>query len=292
MAIASVRRALLQAGSRVRGTLLGALVVTSLWGVPALAGDTAWLRRADPVRIMAFGDSITAGVGADGADVGGGGYRGELERLLAADGYHYVMTGGRSDYSARVAMRAHEGHPGYVLRSYASAPAPQLYGAVVHKALGTYDPDIILLMAGTNDLLRLTRRVPGYTLAGVAESMNALLGQIFTEKPNVDVIVAGVVASPYISTCVVERFDGAAGSQCGGKQIENLRTLVARYAARGFHIVYASGMETAVPRDEVHFPDGIHPCGPGGYAAVARVWLRAIEDETAAPNQSVARSLP
>ncbi len=271
--------------------LFGALVAIASFGVPAQAGDTAWLRRANPVRIMAFGDSITAGVGPKGADIGGGGYRGELQWLLTARGYRYVMIGGRSDFSARVAMRAHEGHPGYVIRSFASAPAPQLYGAVAHKALATYDPDVILLMAGTNDLLRLTHRVPGYSLAGVTEGMNALLGQIFAEKPNVDVIVAGVVASPHISTCVVERFDGAAGSQCGGKQIDNVRTLVARYAARGFHIVYASGMESAVPRDELHFPDGIHPCGPGGYAAVARVWLRAIEDPSNAPNQSVARGL-
>ena len=30
-------------------------------------------------------------------------------------------------------------------------------------------------------------------------------------------------------------------------------------------------MADAVPRDRDHFPDGIHPCGAGGYAAVADV---------------------
>jgi hypothetical protein len=42
-------------------------------------------------------------------------------------------------------------------------------------------------------------------------------------------------------------------------------------------VTLAADMSTAVPRDSAHFPDGIHPCGAGGYAAVAGVWLRAIE---------------
>ena len=110
--------------------------------------------------------------------------------------------------------------------------------------------------------------------------MNALLAQIFYEKPTVDVIVAGVVASPNIALCAVERFDGVDDASCGDGAAQSLKTLVAAYAARGFHIALASGMDAAVPRDKLHFPDGIHPCGPGGYAAVARVWLQAIESET------------
>jgi len=45
----------------------------------------------------------------------------------------------------------------------------------------------------------------------------------------------------------------------------------------GYRISFAPAMATAVPRDATHFPDGIHPCGAGGYAAVADVWLHAIE---------------
>jgi hypothetical protein len=40
-------------------------------------------------------------------------------------------------------------------------------------------------------------------------------------------------------------------------------------------------MDAAVPRDRTHFPDGIHPSGPGGYRAMADVWMRAIESVTA-----------
>jgi hypothetical protein len=39
-------------------------------------------------------------------------------------------------------------------------------------------------------------------------------------------------------------------------------------------------MAGAVPRDRDHFPDGIHPCGAGGYAAVASAWFKAISAVT------------
>ncbi len=243
------------------------------------SADSVWLAKTVPMRIMALGDSITAGVGEHGVDTGSGGYRAELQRQLDNRGYHYTMVGDRSDYSARLIRRHHEGWPGYVIRSFSSDSAPQLYGRVTHDALKANDPDVVLLMAGTNDLLRLARRSAGYTVPNIVESMNALLAQIFYEKPNVDVIVAGVVASPRVHACDVERFNGT--GTCGLDGGPNLRRLVADYAARGFHIALAPNMSDAVPRDKVHFPDGIHPSGQGGYDAVARVWVHAIEDLTA-----------
>ncbi|MBD5633803.1 MAG: hypothetical protein IAI49_04915 [Candidatus Eremiobacteraeota bacterium] len=254
----------------------------------AQAADTAWIAKADPVRIMALGDSITAGVGAKGADIGGGGYRGELEKMLDAAGYHYEMTGSRSDFSDRVEFRAHEGWPGYVIRAVPSDPSHELYGSVTARAVAEADPDVILLMAGTNDLLRLEHHQAGYTVDTIVAGMDALLDQIFAEKPRVHVILAGVVDSPFISDCTVKRFDGVEG--CDGDQGASLRTLADKYRKLGFSIAFATRMDAAVPRDRDHFPDGIHPCGAGGYAAVARVWMHAIEQQTApGGNVAVAR---
>jgi lysophospholipase L1-like esterase len=258
----------------------------------ARAGAGPWLAKAGPVRIMALGDSITAGVGAQGVDTGSGGYRGALERLLDTHSFHYTMIGGRSDYSAQVRMRAHEGWPGYVLRSFPSDRAPQLYGAVTKSAIESYDPDVILLMAGTNDLLRLAKHRPGYTISNIVESMDALLAQIFYLKPGVDVIVAGVVDSPRVHACDIAHFDGIPSEgECGEMDGPSVRTLVENFRARGFHISFASGMSGAVPRDKEHFPDGIHPSGPGGYEAVAQAWLQAIEDQTSDDATAVAGGL-
>jgi lysophospholipase L1-like esterase len=251
--------------------------------LPGSAAGTAWIAKTDTIRIMALGDSITAGVGAHGADVGGGGYRGELENLLDAAGYRYEMIGSRSDYSERVHAPAHEGWPGYVVRSLPSDPGHELLGPVTENAVDAYDPDVILLMAGTNDLLRLERHSAGYTVDGIVSGMDALLGQIFFDKPRVHIILAGVVASPDISECTVERFDGVVTPACPSDGGASLVTLVQKYRALGFDIVLAPRMDAAVPRDGEHFPDGIHPSGAGGYAAVARVWMNAIASQTQPP---------
>jgi lysophospholipase L1-like esterase len=244
-------------------------------GAATYGAETFQLTRTTPLRIMALGDSITAGVGANGSIVEDGGYRGPLAALLARAGYHLTFVGSRSDYSKAINEKAHEGWPGFVLRSFPSDPGPgQLYGPLVRRALNAADPDIVLLMAGTNDMLRLEKHAAGYTLPNILTSMDMLLAEIFAAKPNVYVIVAPVVDSPKIEPCVLETFAGAPGC---GSSTENLQTIVTAYAQRGFHVTLAADMSTAVPRDSAHFPDGIHPCGAGGYAAVAGVWLRAIE---------------
>ncbi len=234
------------------------------------------ISREAPVRIMALGDSITAGVGPNGIRADDGGYRGTLESMLADAGYHAHFVGSRTDYSAALSERGHEGWPGYVLRSFPADPGPgQLYGPVVADAIHAADPDVILLMAGTNDLLRSTRGVPGYTVPTIVHSMDLVLREIFRTKPGVEVIVAPVVASPRIDACDLAKFNG--DNLCGPAGPESLKSLVAAYARRGFHITLAARMARAVPRDDDHFPDGIHPCGDGGYAAVARAWFSAIK---------------
>lgn len=269
-----------------------AAVVAGLVRSRAVAADSAWIAKADPVRIMALGDSITAGVGAKGVDVGGGGYRGELERLLDGAGYRYDLIGSRSDYSERLEHRGHEGWPGYVIRSLPSDPGHELLGDTTRRALSEYNPDVILLMAGTNDLLRLERHSAGYSVANILAGMDALLNQIFSQDPSVHVILAGVVDSPFIADCTVKRFDGVDGWGCNGGNGPNLKTVVAKYRTLGFNIELASRMDAAVPRDREHFPDGIHPSGAGGYAAIARVWMHAIEDETVPSTARVAAAPP
>ncbi len=193
------------------------------------------LARNSVIRVMALGDSITAGVGAYGSHIDDGGYRGALAKLLAKNGYRVKFVGSRNDYSAAIDDRAHEGWPGYVLRSFPSDPGPgQLYGALVRKAIRRYEPDLILLMAGTNDLLRLEKRADGYTLANIAHSMDLLLGEVFRQKPHVRVIVAPVVASPLVDICTLAHFDGGEDSACGPSETENLATLVRDYARRGY----------------------------------------------------------
>ncbi len=254
---------------------------------PLHAQPTAPLAKTSTLRIMALGDSITAGVGPHGAPQEDGGYRGELATLLASHGYHAVFVGSRADYSERIVERAHEGWPGYVLRSFPSDPGPgQLYGPLVQAALRRNAPDIVLLMAGTNDLLRSTQGDAGYTVPNILDSLSLVIEQIVTERPGALVLVAPVVRSPKIDACTLARFDGIA--TCDGPGGASLRTVVARFAERGANVALAAGMDDAVPADLEHFPDGIHPSGAGGYRAIAGVWFATIDRLAQASSSDVA----
>lgn len=228
-----------------------------------------------PMTIMELGDSITAGVGPNGVDNGRAGYRLPLTRLLEAGGYDFKMVGSRADYSGTLDVGDHEGWPGYVLRSFPSDPAPQLLGAVTASAITKYHPSVILLMAGTNDLLRHARNSKDYTQANIARSLDMELAQIFGLEPSARVIVAGVVDSPRVPHAAVAAFSN------------DVTTLVERYRSRGFRIAQAEGMSSAVPRNGGSFPDGIHPATLG-YDSMAAVWFKALGTTLALwPNPSV-----
>jgi len=216
-----------------------------------------------PISIMELGDSITAGVGARGVDNGRAGYRLPLTRLLQAGGYTFRMVGDRSDFAGALDIGEHEGWPGYVLRSFPSDPAPQLLGDVTWRAVGTYRPSIILLMAGTNDLLRHARHSAGYTQANIARSLDMEIAEIFGLDPSARVVVAGVIDSPRVPHAAIAAFANDA------------RTIVGRYRSRGYRIELADGMDAAVPRTSQFFPDGIHPATQG-YDMMAAVWFKAV----------------
>ena len=238
--------------------------------LPAPTATPIVVTKAEPIKIMALGDSITAGVGPHGAARSDGGYRSALTRSLAAGGYVATMVGERRDFSADLSDPEHEGWPGYVLRSVPSDPAPQLLGDVTKRAVEGYHPDVILLMAGTNDLLRYARHSAGYSLDEIGDSLDLEVGQILSLDPSVRLIVAGVVDSPRVPHAAIIAFEERV-SQC-----------VSRYHARGYHIEQALGMSASVPRGPDYFPDGIHPSGGDGYALIGGVFYRAFGQALAA----------
>ncbi len=125
-----------------------------------------------PVRVMLLGDSIT--YGARSTD--GGGYRTRLWELLRQQ-YDAVDFVGSSDAGPSWIDRANEGHSGYMIRDL----LPYL-----DQWLQTYQPQIILLHIGTND-------IGGHLApAAAAERLRRLLRQIFSVLPQVQIIVAQI----------------------------------------------------------------------------------------------------
>ncbi len=229
------------------------------------------------MRIMELGDSITAGVGANGIG-GDGGYRRRLAALLSSAGYRVTFVGRRTDFSPGLADPNHEGWPGYVIRELAPGAPGQLYGPLTEEAIRRNDPDVILLMVGTNDLLRYRGQDGTFSDSEIVHSMDLLLGEIFRTKPTVRVVLGGIIDSPRIDACAVKRFDDGRSS-CDEHEYPNLRDLAASYARRGNAITYAD-MIHVVPRSKIYFPDGIHPAGSTGYDLVANAWFSAIRTIT------------
>jgi len=121
--------------------------------------------------VLAFGDSITQGVGS----TTGTGYRGPLLQL--APGITYVGNQGAAPY-------LHMGLSGWRI--------DQLL-AVAPTALSTYRPAYVLLHAGTNDT------VQGHTSGTMLADMAALLDAIHAADPGGVVLLAVIPITPWAS---------------------------------------------------------------------------------------------
>jgi len=128
------------------------------------------LLRADPVSIMPFGDSITQGYNEK--PPGTGGYRGPLGEALTAAGIDFKFVGATKSNSDKLppAQQYYNGFSGYpisaMLRNLDANYAYNLdnsggaagnaggFWMTNPRGQGPLQPDIILLMAGTNEFLK------------------------------------------------------------------------------------------------------------------------------------------
>jgi len=218
------------------------------------SAPAGWFQRDAGVKIMPLGDSITAGYQAEL-----GGYRWPLENLLLDAGYAFDYVGSLSIASPPSMPRPwHEGHGGYQIES--ADGGNQLAGAVVDSALRTYQPDVILLLAGTNNLNFPDTLYPDRTSA----MYDRLLAQIFSLSPDVGVIASPVPWKKSVPPDQVMAFN------------QRVAAIVDRYADAGYHITWVSGMTDAIDGGVENLPDGIHPSQPA-YERMAVEWFQAIE---------------
>jgi hypothetical protein len=137
-----------------------------------------------PCKIMPFGDSITDGFGTIGA------YRVELFRLAHQAGKNITFVGRESNGPAMVDGVAfppkHEGHSGFTI-----APAGGRSGIspLVSMVMPEFTPHIVTLMIGTNDA------IDNYQLENAPTRLGALIDSIFSQLPNVLLVVAQPIPS-------------------------------------------------------------------------------------------------
>ena len=150
-----------------------------------------------------------------------------------------------SVHSGNMTDNKNEGHPGWIIQDIATQ-APQDF---------SQHPNVILVMAGTNDI------VQNKDLPNAPARLGALIDGLFNGSPDSVVLVAQLIpfADPTREANRVT-FNAA------------LPNVIAARTNAGKHVLLVD-MSQILPSDLV--ADGIHP-NDGGYAKMARAWVVGI----------------
>ncbi|WP_433086967.1 GDSL-type esterase/lipase family protein [Dactylosporangium sp. CA-052675] len=219
----------------MRRLLVALLLLAAAVALPAHAATAAVTGR--PIKIMPLGDSITWGVGSATTSS----YRAALwNRLTTQAGFGVDFVG--SQQSGAVPDPDNEGHSGWRIDQIA---------ANIDGWLATYQPDVVLLHIGTNDMNQ------NYQVATAPQRLGALVDQVLADRPSATVLVAKIV--PALDATVQSRittFNAAIPGVLSGKA----RT----------RIVDLSGLSAGDLNDTLHPNDT-------GYAKMAVRWYTALE---------------
>jgi lysophospholipase L1-like esterase len=239
---------------------------------------------ADPITIMPLGDSITVGVNS----TYGSGYRDPLYSDLTADNVSFQFIGSTTSGSTLTLSNAgdahHNGYGHYQIGdldlnltgNYQPASADSNAGGDWLSGTNA-NPDIILLMVGTNDFLQ-------QNYANIDQNITNLVTDIHTDSPASKILIAGAIPIKGTGTDPY----GDAGQTTGyyplvanyDNYIQN--TLVPSIP----NTVYVDQRSNFLNSDgtlkfSLYSVDGIHP-DDAGYAAIAATWDSAINAEIGA----------
>ncbi len=220
------------------------LVLAAAMAVLSAAFPTA-SSAATTTKIMPLGDSITRG--SQSQDTGG--YRGFLETSLEGEGYDFDFVGSQTDYAGSgeyaLTRKRHEGHSGYTINGIRNN---------INTWLTDWDPDVVLLMIGTND--RKASDFPD----GAATRFEALVEDIQNHPTKPRLLASAIPPSSDSS----------------------INTKITRYNGLIKQISIDHGVPFVEPGLGLgDLADGVHP-DREGYQKIAQAWfaaLKAREDE-------------
>ncbi len=233
---------------------------------------------ANPVKIMAIGDSITDDCVVNGA------WRLYLQPLLDTNSYPFTFVGRvQSAPSGSFTQTHHEGYCGAVVAppGVLASPVNGYAGTnvylqkIVADALSNATPDLVLVLIGANDIGR--GRNP-YQVA--TNDMPALLDIILSNAPNANVILAKITSL----------YNASAGSLNYGAYYTNvsiynaaLQAIVNQRRALGQNVSLAD-MFSVVSISTMFNPDHLHP-NAAGLQAIAQEWFTRIQAITITTNR-------
>ncbi|WP_273241149.1 GDSL-type esterase/lipase family protein [Hyphomonas atlantica corrig.] len=264
-----------------RGTLIDnvSLVATGEPLPPPLPADTlSFSDEADgrlvdlgngswsiPLKFLPLGDSITYGIEigpAQANDTSLGGYRDDLWQSFVAQGILIDYVGRQATGPDNLLDQNHEGTPGIRADQIANYLAAQLPSFV---------PDVVLLMAGTNDSYQQVSNAGETT----PQDIERLINIILAENPDAQIFVSTLLPQDPVNPRNAEALPGLAVANQG------IMDLVARLNADGLtniHLVDMSDLSLDLISDvgpDNRNDDGLHPTDEG-YTEIASRWYDAI----------------
>lgn len=216
-----------------------------------VARATTWLpsmpsevkHNAKKYKVMTIGDSITFGVGTTTPS---GGYREALRRVSQP-----VLSFVGSQTNGYSTVAHNEGYPGAAIATLDSIVVPKLQ---------TYSPDIVMILAGINNL---GKRNSGYT--GVKQGlkdMTTFLADIKKKLPKAKVLVSTLTplapSSNYASSTDIKTFN------------TGLKSVISTAGATFVDNFTNAGIGTTDISS-----DGIHP-NDSGYAKLGKIWAKSV----------------
>ena len=232
---------------------------------------------ANPVKIMAVGDSITDDCVFNGA------WRQYLQPLLDANGYPFTFVGrNQSAPSGSFTKTQHEGYCGAVVAppGVMTSPVHGYAGTnvyllkIVADAFTNATPDLVLVLIGVNDIGR--GRNPHQV---ATNDMPNLLNIIFSNAPNANVILAK------ITTLSLDASGLNYNAYYTNVSIYNaaLQAMVNQRRTLGQKVSLADMFSAVGVSSTMFNSDGLHP-NALGLQAIAQEWFTRIQAITITTN--------
>lgn len=231
---------------------------------------------ADPVRIMPVGDSITNGDGETG------GYRKYLDYALKQKNISFDMVGPKKDMNASFNYNGqnvqydsdHAGFSGFQIKEVPGWGQAQNTGSLYNELkngnkVKQYDPDIILLIIGTNDM------TANRDLGACSDDLHALL----------DYMLENMDQDGMIFLASIPEFTAYGGSpQRVGNYNNTVKKVAEDYKGSGKHVQFAD-IHGCLSTSDLS-SDNLHPSGKG-YEKMGKFWAETIADYLAGSSPAV-----
>ena len=245
-------------------------------------GDSSQEEQKAPtyksIKLMTFGDSITDGFWLEG------GYRAFLANKLEEDGLSQYVDFVGSKKGGQCYDNEHEGYSGFSICRIEDSITGARMGIdkLLPKRVEKYQPDVLTLMIGTNDLLS------NYELDKAGERLEGVVDSAFEKLPEGAVLILATIpdmdadaklptpdASGQDTYIDQATFTAESMDKCVKEYNEKVAALVEKKKGEGKNIVLAD-VHSVLTKADLY--DGVHP-SEEGYKKLADFWYGVILEQ-------------